>query len=204
LPDGYFAEPKVQFGIPIDVAAVEERDAATNLGGPGGPATVGWMAPAPSQTIALPVIADVVEIQVFDGEGGPTLAGAIELVSPANKDRPEHRDAFLNKCAAYLQHGLGLVMVDVVTGRRANLHWELLDRLGVESILPKGVELDAAAYRPVERGGQPRLDIWQEGLAIGQPMPSLPLWLRGALCLEVDLEGTYGRTCREQRILVGA
>jgi hypothetical protein len=25
--------------------------------------------------------------------GGPVLAGAVELVSPANKDRPAHREA---------------------------------------------------------------------------------------------------------------
>jgi hypothetical protein len=204
LPEGYFAEPNVQFGIEIDVAAFEEGNAAVDATGSVDPAIGGWIAPAPAQTIALPVITDILEVQIFDHEGGPTLAGAIELVSPANKDRPEHRDAFVNKCAAYLQQGLGLVIVDVVTGRRANLHRELLGRLGAESLLPQGVELYAASYRPVERDGEPRLDIWQEGLAIGQTLPSLPLWLRGALCLEVDLEGTYDRTCREQRILVSA
>jgi hypothetical protein len=194
----------VQFGIEIDVAASEEGNAAADATGSVGPAIGGWIAPAPAQTIALPVIIDIVEVQIFDREGGPTLAGAIELVSPANKDRPEHRDAFISKCATYLQQGLGLVIVDVVTGRRANLHRELMDRLGAESLLPQDVELYAASYRPVERDGEPRLDIWQEGLAIGQTLSSLPLWLRGALCLEVDLEGTYDRTCREQRILVSA
>jgi len=33
-----------------------------------------------------------------------------------------------------------------------------------------------------------------------QPLPVLPLWLRGGLSLRVDLEATYERTCREQRI----
>src|SRR5579883_1069618 len=122
LPEGYFAEPNVQFGIEIDVETFEEAGLVAR------PAGSGWMAPAPSQTIPLPVITDQVEILVFDREGGPTLAGAIELVSPADKDRPEHRDAFINKCATFLQQGLGLVIVDVVTGRRANLHRELLER----------------------------------------------------------------------------
>jgi hypothetical protein len=204
LPEGYFAEPNVQFGIEIDVAAFEEWDAPADAAGTVGAAIGGWVAPAPAQTIALPAITDIVEVQVFDREFAPTLAGAIELVGPANKNRREYRDAFVNKCAAYLQQGLGLVIIDVVTGRRASLHRELLGRLGAESSLPQGVELYAASYRPVERDGEPSLDIWQEGLAIGQTMPSLPLWLGGALCLEVDLEGTYSRTCREQRILVSA
>ncbi len=134
---------------------------------------------APTQTIPLPIITDVVEILIFGREGGPTLAGAIELASPANKDRPEHRDAFVTRSAAYLQQGLGLVVVDVVSGRRANLHHELLGRLGSASSLPPDAELYAASYRPIERDGRPSLDIWHEPLAIGNRMPSLPLWLRG-------------------------
>ncbi len=118
LPEGYFAEPNVQFGIEIDVATFEEADSPMSQSSAAGPDPDGWMVPAPTQTIPLPVITDVVEVLVFDRDGGPTLAGAIELVSPANKDRPDHRNAFVTKCAAYLQQGLGLVIVDVVTGRR--------------------------------------------------------------------------------------
>ncbi len=62
----------------------------------------------------------------------------------------------------------------------------------------------AIAYRAIERNGQPSLDIWQEELAIGSILPTLPLWLRGAICLQVDLAATYERTCREQRITVSS
>ena len=108
LPEGYFAEPNVQFGIEIDVAAFEEADFPMNRPSTAGIDPDGWVVSAPTQTIPLPVITDVVEVLVFDRDGGPTLAGAIELVSPANKDRPDHREAFVTKCAAYLQQGLGL------------------------------------------------------------------------------------------------
>jgi hypothetical protein len=103
-----------------------------------------------------------------------------------------------------IQQGLGLAIVDVVASCRANLHRKLLERLGATSLLPPETELYAASYRPVDRDGRPSLDIWQEPLAIGETMPSLPLWLRGAICLHFDLAATYDRTCREQRILVGA
>jgi hypothetical protein len=49
---------------------------------------------------------------------------------------------------------------------------------------------------------QPSLDIWQHPLNVGQPLPTLPLWLRGNVCLGVELESTYSRTCREQRISI--
>jgi hypothetical protein len=200
LPEGYFAEPNVQFGIEIDVAAFEEADLPLSPVQAAGAAPDGWIAPAPTQTIPLPLITDVVEVLVFNREGGPTLAGAIELVSPANQDRPDHRDAFVTKCAAYLQQGLGLVVVDVVTERRFNLHDALLKRLGTEAAIPQDAELYATSYRPVDRAGEPSLDIWQEDLAIGKALPNLPLWLRGALCLPVDLDTTYERTCCELRI----
>jgi hypothetical protein len=193
LPEGYFAEPNIQFGIEIDVATFEEGNG--KLHGAGG----GWTPPAPVLTVPFTMISDLVEIKVFAGAEGPTLAGAIELVSPANKDRPASRDAFVSKCAAYLQQGVGLVIVDVVTDRYANLHADLLERLPVSSE-PWDVELYAAAYRPILRDDETNLNIWTEQIELGRALPTLPLWLRGDWCIRVDLEGTYERTCQEQRV----
>ncbi len=121
---------------------------------------------------------------MFDREGGPTLAGAIELLSPSNKDRPANRDAFVTKCAAYIQQGIGLVVVDVVTDRHSDWHDELLKRLGWTGEMKLDADLSAAAYRPVDHSGQASLDIWQErlraragssydaALAARQPLPA--------------------------------
>ncbi len=217
LPEGYFAEPIVQFGI--DVATFEEYasehrpvSAAMPSGAPGTsgatwpgePGAAVWAPPAPTRTIAIPAATDAVEVLVYGTTAGPTLAAAIELVSPANKDRPEHRDVFVAKCETYLQQGVGLVMVDVVTGRIANLHDALLERLSdarsATEAVPWRADLYAVAYRLVERGEQPNLDIWQAALALGEPLPTLPLWLRGGLAVPLDLEASYARTSREQRI----
>jgi hypothetical protein len=146
------------------------------------------------------LVTDTVEVLIFNSEGGPTLAGAVELVSPANKDRPAHRDAFLSKCIAYFQQAVGLVVVDVVTERTANLHAELLARVAPASAAQSSAELYTAAYRMVERNEQQSLDVWYETLTIGRPLPTMPLWLRGGLCLAVELEATYERTCSEQRV----
>jgi hypothetical protein len=199
LPDDYFAEPNVQFGVEIDVATFEET-AADGVGSPtaSGP---GWTPPAPMQTVPFQLVTDTVEVLIFESEAGPTLVGAIELVSPANKDLPAHRDAFGAKCETYLQQGVGLVVVDVVTGHLANLHHVLLARLVTPESCRLDAELYAVTYRPVKRRGQPSLDIWQEALAVGRPLPTMPLWLRGGLCLPIALDATYERTCREQRIV---
>lgn len=209
LPEGYFAEPNVQFGIEIDVATFEEYAPSTRATElpvgvrPGDLGTMVWAPSAPTQTIPVQGVTDAVEVLIYAAEAGPTLAAAVELISPANKDRPAHRDAFVAKCETYIQQGVGLVVVDVVTGRSANLHDALLERLADPGASAWRVDLYAVAYRLVERDDQANLDIWQEVLTIGGPLPTLPLWLRGGGFVPLDLGATYERTCREQRISVG-
>lgn len=191
LPEGYFAEPNVQFGIEIDVAALEnDKCGAPSL----------WVPPAPTQTVRFSLVTDVVEVQIFNREAGPVLAGAVELVSPANKDRPAHRDAFVSKCAALLQSGVGLIIVDVVTTRPADLHAELLSRLTATSAASHA-DLWAASYRPMQENGETELAIWHSSLSVGAALPALPFWLRNGPCLSLDLEVSYARTCRELVIL---
>jgi len=209
LPEGYFAEPHAQFSIEIDVAAFEQSPAALHdVPSSGGTATLTrpvplvWLAPAPSWRLLFTLLDEIVEILVFREEGGAVLVGAIELVSPANKDRPDTRSAFVSKCAAYLHQGIGLLIVDVVTERKATLHLELLKRLGAPELPPFGPDLYACAYRPLRLGDQPRLEVWEEALAVGSSLPVMPLWLPRVICLPVDLASTYERTCREQRIPV--
>jgi hypothetical protein len=180
LPPGFFAEPNVKFGIEIDVAA--------------------WTPAAPTQTVALTLATDVIEVLIHQQEGGPTLAAAIEFVSPANKDRQEHRDAFTAKCAAYVQAGIGLMMVDVVTSRSGRLHEDLLLRLGTPTQAPLQSDLYATSYRPTQRAGQTLLDVWQENLALDRPLPKMGLWLRNGPGLNVDLQASYERTCSDLRI----
>ena len=141
-------------------------------------------------------------VHVFSSEAGPTLVAAIELVSPGNKDRAEARRAFAAKCAAYLQRGIGLMVVDIVTSRHANLHDELMELLGqVEGLtFPTPTPLYTTAYRPAHREGRNEIDLWREPLALGQPLPTLPLAVRGLGCLAIDLEGTYMEARKRGRV----
>src|SRR3989442_1570982 len=75
---------------------------------------------------------------------------AAELVSPGNKDRPETRQAFAAKCVSYLTRGIGLIVVDIVTNRLANLHNDVMKLLGGAEpvLLPSSAATYAVAYRP--------------------------------------------------------
>jgi len=45
-----------------------------------------------------------------------------------------------------------------------------------------------------------RLETWNHALAVGQPLPTLPLWLATDLAVPLDLDSSYEETCRILRI----
>ncbi|HWE03358.1 MAG TPA: DUF4058 family protein [Tepidisphaeraceae bacterium] len=208
LPQSYFAEVHVHGGsrVEIDVATFDSSPGAfdgNDSRDEGGIAIApirAWAPPAPD--LSMPAIfPDSLEVFVFNSEGGPTLVAAVELVSPGNKDRQEYRRAFAPKCSNYLQQGIGLVIVDIVTDRRANLHYELVNLLGVggEFMLPAD-DLYAVAYRPIRRPHVEQIDIWRAPLTIGDRLPLLPLALDKQVCVPLDLETTYRQACRMGRL----
>jgi hypothetical protein len=206
LPPEYFAEFQVTLGtrIEVDVATFTEdtKQAPASTNGPTTAVqTRTWAPPAP--LTAFPAIfPDDCAVRIFSSETGPVLVAAIELVSPSNKDRAEARRAFAVKCAAYLQRGIGLIVVDIVTSRHANLHDELMGLLGHGDgfVFPAPTELYAAAYRPAHRQERNEIDLWRDPLAVGQTLPTLALAVRGLGCLQIDFEETYTEARRRGRI----
>jgi hypothetical protein len=203
LPPGYFAEPEISVGpeLEVDVATLE----LTRPGrADGGSATAVYSPPRPRIAVQVDFARlDSYEVRVYQDLGGAELRAALELVSPANKDRAGSRRTFAAKCAGYLKHGIAVVIVDIVTARTANLHAELFDTLGVKSRRaawrsPTG--LYAVAYRAVTARKAPRVEAWPEPLALGEALPVLPLWLALDLCVPVGLEESYVATCRSLRI----
>lgn len=206
LSTHYYAEPRVHLGVnvEVDVATFEEESTASAAAETGnGIATAVWAPPRPPLTFAVDLPAeDVYEVRVYDEERGSRLVAAIELVSPSNKDRPNNRQAFAIKCAAYLQQQVSLVLVDVVTDRHSNLHQELLRllRLTEPAPWPEEVHLYAAAYRSTKENGAWRLDAWPQPLALDAVLPTMPLWLASDLAVPLELELTYEETCQVLRI----
>jgi hypothetical protein len=203
LPPDYFALPQVTVGVRIESDVVTFRGPHAAGEGNGAVATKVWSPPRPALSAEVDFVGlQSIEVQILQQMGGAKLRGVIELVSPANKDRDSHRQAFAVKCAAYLQQGIGVIVVDVVTDRKANLHAQLMDVLqhppGLEWQSP--TDLSAIAYRAVPWNDGDRLDIWPEVLTIGRPLPPLPLWLDMDLCPAVPLEESYLATCELLRI----
>jgi hypothetical protein len=207
LPPEFIAIEQTRAGSPVEIDVATLQRIAGRQPEPGnGPATATlppqvWAPPDPARTFAA-VFPENVAIRVFNTTAGLTLVGAIELVSPSNKDRPEERRAFATKCASYLYQGISLIVMDVVTSRRANLHNEMIGLMAVGDTfrLPAEQDLYAVAYRPVLRQERAEIDFWPAAVAVGSPLPTLPLRLNRDLFVPVEFDAAYQEACRRRRL----
>ena len=145
---------------------------------------------------------DEYELRVYDERDGRRLVAAVEIVSPSNKDRPEHRRAFVAKCATLLQKLVCVAIVDLVTNRDFNLYCELMDQLGLTDPSLDGGRpaLYAVTCRWVRQGNEWLLESWSYPMTVDQPLPTLPLWLADNFAVPLELEASYEETCRILRI----
>jgi hypothetical protein len=207
LPPGFVALESVQVGgrFELDIGTYEEdRDAQISPNGAGGTAVAPalWTPPAATGSFQA-VFPEVFELRVYDSDVAGTLVATLELVSPANKDRETERQAFAAKCAAYLEAGASVIILDAVTNRRANLHNDIIRLFDAppDLQLPPNTQQYAAAYRPVLRDEKLFIDIWTASFAVGSLLPTMPMRLTGDLFIPVDFERTYTETCRQRRLI---
>ncbi len=206
LPRRSYAEVHVHLGRNVEADVVEfdgldESEETSSHGEGGGVAVEVWAPPVATMT-ARAVFPDDIEVRVRDELFDARVVAVVELVGPGNKDRPESRLAFSDKCAAYLQCGIGVTTIDIVTTRHLNLHNEPIARLGLDSRFAMSDESDlyAVAYRPIRRGDSNLIDMWPVALSVGAPLPLLPLALRRFRPVPLDLEAAYEEACLRSRL----
>jgi hypothetical protein len=207
LPEPYFAAPGVHLGTlyEVDVGTYRDPPAESNGpdGGEGGVAVATYAPPKPTLTLEprLPN-QDVYEVRIYNSRRNRRLVAAIEIVSPSNKDRPETRGTFVAKVAALLKHDICVSIVDVVSTSDFNLYAELMRFL--ESADPalgdEAPPMYAATLRMRYEDRRRMMDNWYHPLALGQPLPTLPIWLKETWAIALDLESSYEETCRILRI----
>jgi hypothetical protein len=208
LPDRYVAEPRVHLGknFEVDVCVfdvVGENSAGASYGDTGR-ATTTWTPPNPTLTLDWdPTEFFEYEVLVFDEQRGRELVAAIELVSPANKDRPETRKALVSKCAALLQKNICVSIVDLVTVKNFNLYGELLAHFHQSdpAFSPDPPATYATTCRSHPLATRSRFESWAYPMVVGQQLPVLPIWLDHNLAIALDLETSYQQTCEALRLV---
>jgi hypothetical protein len=204
LPSRYVGTVHVHLGTQIEADVAEFESAGTGLAGNGSGNGVALATAAPpTATMTLPALfPDDMEVRILDEEDGARVVAVVELVSPRNKDRADARRAFAAKSAAYLERGVGLVVVDVVTTRQAHMHNELVELMGWDAVFRADEKawMCAAAYRPTRRGETNLIDAWIHPLELGKELPQVTLALRGAGWIPLDLAASYAEARLHSRL----
>ena len=121
---------------------------------------------------------------------GHRIVALLEMVSPANKDRRRHTDEFLSKLADALAQGIHVLLVDLFPpGPRdpKGMHGALWQCLGDKpKPLPPGEPLTLCSYVADEP-----VKAYVEHVAVGKPLPTMPLFLDIDYYINVPLESTY-------------
>ena len=189
LPDGYFALAEQVIGGPIPDVVTLQRNAAV-------PERSGGVALAE----APPQASDVVsaESDVYAAKANRiviknrlgTVVAVIGLVSPGNKQSSHAHRALVEKAGELLRNGVNLLVVDLFppgTYDSLGIHNAIWSEIGDESFQPPiDKPLTGAAYRALEMK-----TAYVEPLAVGDQLPSLPIFLDSRTYIPAPLEASY-------------
>lgn len=193
LPPGYFSlvEQRVD-GPEADVLAVSAKDIESDDGG-------GTALAAPPRTRLVKQLDSPAasyahranRIVVHHALG--KVVAVIEVVSPGNKDSRHAIRAFVEKAAAFLRSGIHLLVIDLFPPTQRDphgIHKAIADEFHDEPFAPPADKpLTFVGYA----AGYP-LTAYIEPVAVGDPLPDMPLFLTPTLHVPVPLGPTYDAT----------
>jgi hypothetical protein len=120
---------------------------------------------------------------------GDSVVAMVEIVSPGNKASAHAIRAFVDKAVEFLEFGVHVHVIDLFppTARDPRgLHGAIWDAYAGTESPPLTKALTLAAYA----AGDPD-QAFVQSVAVGEPLPDLPLILEPDLYINVPLEATY-------------
>jgi hypothetical protein len=118
------------------------------------------------------------------------VVAVIEVVSPGNKDSSHAVKSFVRKAVAFLHAGVHLLIVDLFPPSRRDpqgVHKLIWDRVRDEEFaLPADKPLTLVAYSAGRA-----ITGYIEPVAVGQPLPDMPIFLTPDRYVPCPLEATY-------------
>ena len=196
LPPGYFAMIEQKTGGPEPDVVTLQLTPHADTSPAGGVAVA--EAPPKVRFVTRSVAAGYARkanrltIRHPDGE----VVAVLEIVSPGNKDSRHAIQAFADKAAAFLQAGIHLLIVDLFPPSPRDpqgIHQVIWDRIHEEPFqLPPDKPLTVAAY-----AAGVETVAYVEPLAVGDPLPDMPIFLTAERYVPCPLETTY-QTAWEQ------
>lgn len=193
LPEGFYALAEQVASGPIPDVLALHRPARSPSGGAAG---IALAAAAPRsryvQRVAVDPYAARANRIVIRHPLGQVVA-VIEIVSPGNKSSRHALNAFVAKAAEFLDQGIHFPVVDLFPPSSRDpqgIHKAIWDGFGDEPFeLPPDKPLTVAAY-----SAGPAIVAYVEPVAVGDPLPDMPLFLEAEMYVLAPLEATYQET----------
>ena len=129
---------------------------------------------------------------------GDRVVAVVEFASPGNRDSVPKVIDFTEKFAAALEAGVHGVLIDPFPGTGPapdGLHGAVTARFGATHRLDPDRPLTFAGYRAISGPGVSPTAFVQS-CAVGEPPPTVPLFLDPAWCVPVDLAPSYAAAFR--------
>lgn len=193
LPSGYYAQVEQAAGeITADVLTLQtdERDAPPQ----DEPAGIALSVAPPQVQITASLEAAHYAAQrrrlVVRHSSDDRVVAVIEIMSPGNKAGRRAWQKFIDKATGLIQEGTHLLVVDLLPTTRRDpngVHGAIWAELGDDSYtIPPGKPLTAASYAADEIP-----HAYVQPLAVGDTLPSMPLFLTPRSYVSTPLEETY-------------
>ena len=195
LPPGFYAmSEQVSADANVDVLTLERMGPNAPNSSSGGGVTSVLDAPPQVEVVAVGSEAEqyaaLRRTLVIRHASGDRVVALIEIVSPGNKDRELSVQQFVDKAWSALAHGHHLLVADLFPPTAADpqgMHAEIWTGYDAQPyIAPAGRPLTVASYT----AGHPK-KAYAQPLAVGDALPTMPLFLDPTWYISVPLEATY-------------
>lgn len=191
LPREYYAQSEQRVGEVIaDVLTLRDAEPVPTFSDAG--VAVAEAPPKVSRSMVADEIQAAAQRQrrvVIRHASGHQVIAFIEIASPANKDRMATVDAFVRKAVEAINAGVHLLLIDLFPPGphdAGGLHRAIWDHYGEEYVPPADKPLIAVAY---QAGLCPT--AYLEPLAVGDHLPTMPLFLTPERYINVSLAPSY-------------
>ena len=200
LPSGYYAMPEQHVGRSIaDVLTLHAGGANGHASPRDGGLAVAEAPPRVSRRLTASATPRTRRRTLTVRHvSGHRIVALVEIVSPANKDRAAHVDELAQKILAALGLGVHVLLVDLFApgvhdpGGLHGAVWRHHDPEGVSNDSPAtDAPLALASYV-----AGPDVECYLERIAVGDPLPEMPLFLHPERYVNAPLEATYSAAFR--------
>jgi len=197
LPEDYYALPEQHAaGFGPDVLTLqgsrgeEDNSSAPVSSGDGRGLLVAAPQPTPTAETDMEFYRRRQTPLVVRHVSGDRVVAMLEIVSPGNKSTRNALRSFVEKAAELLDQRIHLLIIDLLPPGRHDPHgihaaiWD--DIAGQEYVPPEGKPLTLAAYATALT-----VRAYVRCVALGDPLPDMPVFLEPNGCVQVPLEATY-------------